>query len=277
MSEYTTRLVYRVDLAEALRRGVPAPADGVVTIDLDDPAQIPPETRARIAAALDRDGVTVQARGRSGGYGGTLTAPTPDLAGLVEAIAAEDAAVAQHRADTAAREADQARAVAQREAEDRAKLAAWEAAVAALALTDDGLIPERPEGQPLFGWLQGQDTWTRRLSELRREWAQKYGSAVLRDAIAMGVAHDDRLDAEYAEFVAGSRRAARDASYSYWLIVERQPDDFGSHPKRQDLAILRAARAVAPAAVLGRVNGTPVAWIRFRGQYLVWPPVVAGE
>lgn len=108
----------------------------------------------------------------------------------------------------------------------------------------------------------------------RDDWISTHGSARLKRLVAEGIENDKTYESERAKYEAEQLAAALASERPGWYAIDADDlntdiADVGS----RTLALLDAARLVAPAAQLGKLrsSGKYVAYETFRGHTIVWP------
>lgn len=261
-NETKMRLKFRVNLAAALRRGVPV-SGGDTSISVD-PAALDQADRDLLADSLAADGETLRQPAADGGFFvGPLVSDTPDLAGALAALRAGAAAQEKFLQDRLAAAAQTARDYLAQPVEEsglyehlsrfgtpatpQSPPADLAAAVAAKAEEWDALAAAANARRD----AETAASAAREAAE-RSEWLDRFADDRTRRLAAAGLLPDHayraarqaweeaRAEAEYPGFSAGL--APR--YVPCWVLQESQPTE-------AVLDALDSARAIRPDAKIG--------------------------
>lgn len=112
----------------------------------------------------------------------------------------------------------------------------------------------------------------RELLESRAQWIEQNGSIRLKRLAAEGIKHEGVYQAERTVYEDRIMADALATERPGWRVVEEQQLDRAiADVGVRTLALLDAARLVAPDAVLAKLDGKYVAVAEFRGCVIAWP------
>lgn len=316
-------ITFSVDYAASFRRGVSCPLPPRVTIEVD-PASLSPEDRELLASRL-RDNGEVASRSETNGllYSSpcTVTADEPTVAGVLNAIRAEQKSSATYAERTAAKERvahEERRAFRLAEwrrqptlqtlqvhvsllpdgevrtDESHVPAGAIETALAQyereyiVYYTGDALTPEENQQYRERHDQLDRESGTRRQAAIdmateqlranhwqpRLDWIAAHGSPRLKRLAKEGIPFARTYESERKNYDEAQYTAALEAERPGWVAVAQ--DDLVTtvaDVSLRTLALLDAARAIAPAARLGKLksSGKYVAYEEFGGRLIVWP------
>lgn len=284
-----SQITFRVDYAQAMRRGVNCPVPPRVTIEVDADT-LSQEDRDALASRLD-DAGRVRSRSEHGTFYSspdTLTAPAPTLEAVLEVIRQEDDWATGHKARQAAEEE---RVVTEylsksddsllyrhsRYVTGYGWLDLWsvhhiglygvsDARVKARQATADAVADER--NREIFAAIDAERA---REKAERDQWIARHGSRKLQRMAAEGIDHAATYERERAKWDRAELVARLEATRPGWSLIDAKQVEEAKDVPDSALAILDAARVVAPACRLGRIDGRYVAVETWEGHTIYWP------
>lgn len=281
-----TNLLVRVNRAESIRRGING-TDTPVSIEIDV-ASLSQEDRDDVARCIRHlsDGrAYLASRSVSGGYySEPMEVSDPSQAGLVEALSQFREAFAAEAAKKTAKE--------MQEKAERDAVTAALASVDTSGLKVSHFCPRylhiELAGVPTAYHIEAHEiaATVARLRAAKAEqtealaakraaresWIAAYGSPRLRTLLAEGIAHDDTYQSERAAYEQARFDERLAIGRPGWVEVEASEIDRRvADCTDSELAILRAARTMAPTCVLVEYDDEIVACEEFHGRLIVWP------
>lgn len=302
----TTLLTFSCDVAEAVRRGVNCPIPPAVQLPVDL-TQVDPADLVLLAARINEKGQILRRDTERGNLTWQIIAPEPTLAGLLEAVRANEAAYQEQQQYR--REQAEAEIVGYCSRDvDRGLRKCYEGVLltwsvieyvgayyASMGLSDprvaarQALLAAEAKRRNEEAQRERAEQEERARQE-RSEWIAAHGSARLKRLAAEGIGHEKTYTSERTAWEANQEVSARQA-----IIEEQLPGWFplGSAAQRKELvapvadvgvrtlALLDAARAMAPSVTvtLGKlINGCDgvdagriIAVAEIEGRLFGWP------